>query len=85
MVDFPPKENYEIFQFTNAEDVLIAADMVIADVFDNAEEKKPYYVYYDESTKVWLVKGSLPKGMMGGVPHVIFSEQGEVLAVWHTK
>ncbi len=82
---FPPQKSYDSFNISTGEDALAAAETVIADVYDNVEEKEPYSVYYDESTKAWMVKGSLPKGMNGGVPYVIFNQDGEVLAVWHTK
>ena len=50
----------------------------------NSETKK-YKVYYDEENKVWLVTGTLPKDMDGGVPYILIRKSGEVLAVWHDK
>ncbi len=49
-------------------------------------EKKPYIVSFDPNNEVWLVTGSLPKNMLGGVPYIIIQKHdGKVLAVWHDK
>ena len=50
------------------------------------KEKKPYIVYFDLNSGVWLVTGSLPKNMDGGVPYILIQKlDGKVLAVWHDK
>jgi len=50
------------------------------------EEKKPYIVSYDESASIWLVEGSLPRNMAGGVPYILIRKSdGKVLAIWHDK
>ena len=50
------------------------------------KNREPYHVQYDEKNKVWMVYGSLPKGYLGGIPHIIIrQDDGMVLAVWHTK
>lgn len=49
-------------------------------------EKKPYIVSFDPNNQVWLVTGSLPKNMLGGVPYILIQKpDGKVLAVWHDK
>lgn len=46
---------------------------------------KPYKVYWDKESRTWLVTGTL-KDSFGGVPYIIFSEnEGEIIAVWHTR
>lgn len=50
------------------------------------KEKKPYIVLFDSNSGVWLVTGSLPKNMDGGVPYILIQQSdGKVLAVWHDK
>ena len=53
---------------------------------DKIYRKKPYKVFFDEETNVWLVKGSLPKGYKGGVPYILIQKaDGKVLAIWHDQ
>lgn len=53
---------------------------------ESVEEKKPYTVFFDESSETWLVKGSLPKDRIGGVPYILIEKlDGKVLAIWHSK
>lgn len=53
---------------------------------EGTKKKKPYSVFFDEETKVWLVQGSLPKNLVGGIPYILIRQSdGKVLAVWHTK
>lgn len=47
---------------------------------------KPYKVYWDDENKVWLVTGTKRKNKLGGIPYIIFSkDDGEIIAVWHTR
>ena len=53
-----------------------------------AQEQKPYRVSYDKKAGVWLVEGRFHLrnlGQKGGVAHLLITDEGDVLAVWHTK
>lgn len=51
---------------------------------ETLKNEKPYQVYYDSENAVWLVKGTLPDGYVGGTAHILFEkETGKILAVWH--
>lgn len=49
--------------------------------------RRPLNVYYDEEEEIWLVVGSLPKGVMEeDVPYILIDKSdGSVLAVWHDE
>ena len=71
----------------DAKDVIVKAENFWIEKYGNGvKKKKPYQVFYDEKNGVWLVKGSLPPNMDGGVPHILIENStGDVLAVWHDK
>ena len=71
---------------TENEAITIAED-IWTDVYGkNVQFKKPYKVFYDADSEVWLVQGSLPFYQNGGVPYILIEkESGRVLAVWHDK
>lgn len=47
---------------------------------------RPHVVSYDPENEVWLVKGTLPKGKLGGVDYILIEKStGDVIAVWGTK
>lgn len=53
---------------------------------EKVKSKKPYKVSFDSENQVWLVKGRLPKNMLGGVPYILIRKSdGKVLAVWHDR
>ncbi len=52
---------------------------------ESVKDNKPYIVFYDSANKVWLVKGSIPKNTIGGVPNILIQADGKVLAVWHDR
>ena len=53
---------------------------------ERVKAEKPYQVFYDEQNGVWLVQGTLPADMMGGVANIIVENNtGKVLALWHEK
>ena len=53
---------------------------------DTIKEEKPYQVLFDEASQVWLVHGTIPKGMDGGEAFILLQKaDGKVLAVWHDK
>lgn len=48
------------------------------------KDEKPYHVYYDSENAVWLVRGTLPEGYVGGTAHILFEKDtGKIIAVWH--
>lgn len=48
--------------------------------------QRPYEVFYDEETNVWLIMGSLRRGWDGGTACVLIqADTGDVLAIWHGK
>jgi hypothetical protein len=50
------------------------------------QRMKPYKVYWDDENNAWLVTGTLKKNKLGGIPYIIFSkDDGEIIAVWHTR
>lgn len=53
---------------------------------NDIKSKKPYKVYYDGENCAWLVCGTMPIGMPGGVPYIIIQKDtGVILALWHEK
>jgi hypothetical protein len=63
-----------------------AEDVWIELFGDSVTGKRPYQVMFDETNEVWLVQGTLPKKMLGGIPYIIIQKtDGKVLAVWHDK
>ena len=53
---------------------------------ERVKAEKPYQIFYDEQNGVWLVQGTLPADMMGGVANIIVENNtGKVLALWHEK
>lgn len=53
---------------------------------ETVKEEKPYQVLFDEANQVWLVHGTIPKGMDGGEAFILMQKaDGKVLAVWHDK
>lgn len=53
---------------------------------ERIKKEKPYQVFYDEQNGIWLVQGTLPSHMMGGVANILVENgTGKVLAVWHDK
>lgn len=52
---------------------------------ESTKKEKPYQVFYDENSKVWLVHGSIKPTMKGGAAHILIENTGKVLAVWHEK
>ena len=53
---------------------------------DDVKKQKPYEVFYDETSKVWLIRGTLPSDTVGGVANILVdNDTGKVLAIWHDK
>lgn len=71
---------------TEKEAIKIAEKIWTNTYGESVRFKKPYKVFYDADSDVWLVQGSLPFYMSGGIPHILIEKsKGKVLAVWHDK
>lgn len=72
----------------SAQEAAKAAELLWTVVFDyDIETRRPFIVSYDETNKIWLVKGSMRSGTLtgGGVPYALIAMDGKVLAIWHTR
>lgn len=49
------------------------------------ETERTFIVSYDETNKIWLIKGSMRELTGGGVPYALITIDGKVLAIWHTR
>ena len=68
-------------------DAIKKAETILIKIYGKQVKKeRPYHIFYDEEAGVWLVQGSLPSNMKGGVASIIIeNDTGKVLAVWHEK
>ena len=70
----------------SVEEAAKAAEQLWNVVFDyDIETKRPFIVSYDETNKIWLIKGSMRELRGGGVPYALITIDGKVLAIWHTR
>lgn len=63
------------------------AEIIWTEIFgEQAKREKPYKVYFDNNSKVWLVKGTLKSNYIGGVLNIIMTQKdGKILAIWGEK
>ena len=91
-----PYEKEELYSFqwqgdsiapvNSVEEAAKAAEQLWNVVFDyDIETKRPFIVSYDETNKIWLIKGSMRELKGGGVPYALITIDGKVLAIWHTR
>jgi hypothetical protein len=82
---FPSTE--KLNPITDAESAKAEAERLWFDIYgkEGILNEKPYDVAYDSANKVWLVCGTLPRYVDGGVAYALIKEDGTVLAVWHEK
>jgi|GEM_PF-818592 len=53
---------------------------------ETLKDEEPFGIAFDEKNQVWLIQGTLPDNMEGGVAHIIIQKSdGKVIAVWHDK
>lgn len=83
--EFSVDISYNMHIETRDDAVKIAEQLFAKEFGESAYSRRPYIVSYDGENKVWLVQGTLPKGMFGGVPYLLIKENGEVIAIWHDK
>ena len=83
--NFPSEEN--VGNIIDAKDAIKKAEKIWIKLYgESMKKEKPYQVFYDENTGIWLVQGTLRSDMMGGVANILIqNETGKVLAVWHDK
>ncbi|MFZ5986765.1 MAG: NTF2 fold immunity protein [Bacillota bacterium] len=61
--------------------------IVFNEIYEDCVEKEaPFMVKYNKNAKAWIVHGTLPPNMLGGVASIaIKKETGEILMLMHTK
>ena len=53
---------------------------------ESLKDEEPFTVAFDEKNQAWLIQGTLPDNMEGGVAHIIIQKSdGKVVAIWHDK
>ena len=63
-----------------------AEDVWIERYGKDVKSQRPYAVYFDEQSEVWLVTGRLHFWADGGTASILIQKSdGRVLAVWHGK
>ncbi|MBR6502105.1 MAG: hypothetical protein IKT42_01560 [Clostridia bacterium] len=86
------KKEINVGEIKDSDDAIAKADKLFVETYgeENMERKKPYQAFFDEENESWYVRGTLQQPLfggrrVGGVPHVIFDFDGNVLALWHDK
>ncbi len=81
------KTDIVIGEILNKTDAIRNAEKIWIEIYgESIKEKRPYKVLFDSKNDIWLVKGTLPVNMFGGVPYILIQKSdGKVLAVWHDK
>ena len=77
----------EVSSITDAADAVKKAETVWIETYGKQVKKeKPYQVFYDENSGIWLVQGTLRANSVGGVANFLADgKTGKVLADWHEK
>ena len=81
------KSDRSVGDINNAKEAKEQAEIIWKEIFgEEAKKEKPYKVYFDENSKVWYVKGTLPPNYVGGVLNIIMTKKdGKILAIWGEK
>lgn len=81
------KSDKYVNKSTDAESVKAEAEKIWIEIYgDDIIDQRPYKVSFDDENKTWLVEGTIPKNVDGGVAYILIEKDtGKVLAVWHTK
>ncbi|MBE6713384.1 MAG: hypothetical protein E7580_07705 [Ruminococcaceae bacterium] len=64
------------------------AEIVFLKVYGEktVQNRKPFSVSFDEENQVYLIQGTLPDNIQGGIPEVLIRKSdGKVIAVWNYK
>ena len=85
IMHFPSEEN--LGNVSSTDELLEKVEAIwIEEYGEEVKNEKPYQLLYDEKNDVWLVQGTLPLNMMGGVANILVEgNTGKVLAIWHDK
>lgn len=77
----------DVGSITDAADAIKKAEKIWIEAYGKQVKKeKPYQVFYDENSGIWLVQGTLRANSVGGVANFLADgKTGKVLAVWHEK
>lgn len=86
--NFSSKET--VGSIKSAEDAVQKAESVWLKLYgESVKKQKPYQVFYDAQSGVWLIQGTFKRYLLskkGGVAKILIKHStGEVLAVWHEK
>ena len=83
--NFPSEEN--VGNIIDAKDAIKKAEIIWIKLYgENIKKEKPFKVFYDAESEIWLVCGTLRTNMMGGVANILIEDgTGKILAVWHDK
>ncbi len=85
MENFSSEETLGVI--SDEKDLLKKVEVIWIDKYgEHIKNEKPYQLFYDEKNDVWLVQGTMPYNVMGGVANILVeNDTGKVLAVWHDK
>ena len=83
--NFSSEEN--VGSIIDAKDAIKKSEIIWIKLYgENIKKEKPFKVFYDAKSEIWLVRGTLRSNMMGGVANILIdNDTGKVLAVWHDK
>lgn len=83
--NFSSEEN--VGSIIDAKDAIKKSEIIWIKLYgENIKKEKPFKVFYDAESEIWLVRGTLRSNMMGGVANILIdNDTGKVLAVWHDK
>ena len=83
--NFSSEEN--VGSIIDAKDAIKKSEIIWIKLYgENIKKEKPFKVFYDAKSEIWLVQGTLRSNMMGGVANILVdNDTGNVLACWHDK
>lgn len=79
--------NKVVGKISNVEEAIENVEKIWVEIYgDVVKDQQPYQYFYDVQQEVWLITGTLPPDMLGGVVNALIKKNtGEVLAIWHEK
>lgn len=78
--------NYRVDEIYDNESAISVGRKLFAEQYGEEYSKKLFKSSYDEHSKTWLVsKGARGYYTCGCTAHTIIDEDGNVLAIWHSK
>lgn len=80
------KSNNHVNYVPNEETAIKVAEAIWYPIYGSKIENTKPYKIYEKDSLVWIVEGTLPKGIKGGVPYIeIQKKDCKVLKVTHGK